>query len=230
MNQQIINDTAFERASLYQHTANALSDFRSNIAPLVFERIASQPEYHSWTLAGFVALLHVSDKVDGIFAKKREKVLSHISPEERTHLLPEDLQEAIKIGGRKDDKADKALSHAIFSGITLRELQNGHTSYASLIGTTDCGMYLRDVGVGIVRDKAEQEGKKPDARTLGKWKQAVLALTSVVAVSPLADPKETNMLRKPGRISVTAGMLGGAILSSISGIDQIRNIKYTTTR
>jgi phosphatidylglycerophosphate synthase len=218
------NHHAFQEAARLQHAANTLCDIRSAIAPVIFGHIATRSNYHSWALAGTVATLHATDKLDGLLAKKRAESLEHIPEDQHKALLPRNLLEAIKIGGRKDDKADKALTHAIFVGISAREFQNGNTTFASIVGATDGGMLLRDFSIGIIRDKAQKRGIKPDARDLGKWKQALLATTSILAVTPLAAPPSKEKSWNANRTIVAAGMIGGLLLSGISAVDQIRSI------
>lgn len=216
-----------EKAAYFQYSADALCDMRSDASSLIAKHIVSNPNYHSWGLAGLITLLHVTDKVDGRFAKYRDAIVKRLAHEQPDELLSKQLADAIANGGRKDDKADKRLNHFVFGAIAAREALNGHSAYASTIGACDATMFARDEFVGAERDKAAESGVKGDARQLGKIKQTMLVVTEVVAVSPLARPKEQgNFLPSMGRFGVMAGMIGGTALSIYSGVDQVRDLHH----
>ena len=219
-----------DRAAFYQYSANALCDMRSSAAPILFERIIGNPDYHSWQLAGMLSALYVTDKIDGLLAKKCTALVTEIPEEQHQEILGNDLLEAIKTGGRKDDLADKKLTHSIFGAMAISEFSNGNIAYSSVIAGADAVMHIRDTYVGKKRDRAAKDGIKSDARNLGKYKQLLLVTASVLAVSPLTrkSKKETDTW-SPGRSLVTANIVGGAIMSIISGVDQVRSLRDKST-
>lgn len=217
--------TLHDQAGYYQYSADALCDMRTAAAPLIAEHITTTPNYHSWMLAGALTLLHITDKVDGRLAKTRDRIITRMVADSPTHTLDQRLVDAIANGGRKDDKADKALTHSVFGAVAIREAANGNTAYAAAIAGSDLTMFARDDYVGKQRDKAATNGIKGDARQLGKIKQTILVITQVAAVSPLARPKEHGEGFSFGRAAVVVGMAGGTALSLYSGFDQITSLR-----
>jgi len=207
----------------YQYTADALCDLRTDVAPLLAQHVIANEEYQSWGMVGLLGTLYATDKLDGYFASKRASLIAQASDTEKSVIeSDEKLMQAIAQGGRKDDKADKTLTHAIFLSIAVRESCNTNVAYGLVVAGSDAIMYGRDKLVGYARDKAEAKGKKGDARKLGKYKQGLLVATALVAVAPINSSKEKT---PAGRKIVAAGMIGGVILSIASGIDQIRSLK-----
>lgn len=210
----------------YQYTADALCEARCDAALPIATYILSHPDYPSWGFVGILSALYITDKIDGQLAKKRDQLLSTMSTSEQNVIMDEQLQTAIKNGGRKDDLADKKLTHSVFGSLAIREILNGNVAYGTIIGGADIAMFARDKYVGKKRDQAAQEGKKGDARNLGKLKQLLLVASSIVAVSPIDSlQKKESKKWTTGRIVVSAGMIGGAIMSGISGYDQVKSLR-----
>jgi phosphatidylglycerophosphate synthase len=207
----------------YQYTADALCELRTSIAPVLAQDIVSHEDYRSWGMVGLLGMLYATDKLDGMLANRRASLMNTADDASKS-LIESDgrLMDAINQGGRKDDKADKALTHAVLLSIATREVLNENIGYGALIAGADAVMYARDVVVGKMRDRAALIGKKGDARKLGKYKQGLLVLTAMTAVAPYT---ETSTKKSVGRTVVKAGLLGGVALSLVSGIDQARNLK-----
>ncbi len=216
--------TAQQQVSFLQNSANGLSDMRSDTAPLIAKHILSKPDYHSWGLAGFVLSTHLTDKVDGRLAGMRKKLMKQLEAIGRP-ITDQAVLDAIAVGGKKDERSDKRVNHSIFGAVAAREMLNGHVAYAGLIGGADTAMYGRDRYVSRKRDEAATNGVNGDARQLGKWKQALLVAAQVVAVSPLARPKNSGEGLRVGRAVAAIGMLGGTAMSLYSGWDQIRHLR-----
>jgi phosphatidylglycerophosphate synthase len=207
----------------YQYTADALCDLRTAIAPAIGKDIVTNEAYRSWGMVGLLGILYATDKLDGFFAHKRAELMDAADDSTKQLVIADThLMEAIAQGGRKDDKADKALTHSIFLSIAARESLNKNIGYAALIAGSDAVMYLRDRVVSNARDKAALLGKKGDARKLGKYKQGILVMTAMAAVAPFP---ESSSKKSFGRRLVKAGILGGAALSVLSGFDQIHSLK-----
>ena len=214
-----------DQVAFYQYSADALCDVRSASAPILFAHIVSSPDYHSSALTSWLGALHVTDKIDGLLAQKRRTLLAAVPEHQLPELLDGDLMTAISEGGRKDDLADKRLTHAIFGSLAVREILNSNRAYGSIIGVCDAVMFARDAYVGKKRDQAKSNGTNADARKLGKYKQLLLVASSVIAVSPSAAPTRGQEKWTVGRTIVAAGMVGGAIMSVISGIDQVKSLR-----
>ena len=216
-----------EQVAYYQYSADALCELRTAIAPAIAQDIVTHKEYRSWRRVGLLGVLYATDKLDGFFASRRADIMKSADSDIRAEIESDvQLVEAIAQGGRKDDKADKALTHSIFLSVAARESLNKNIGYGSLIAGSDAVMYIRDLIVGRARDKASLRGVKGDARRLGKYKQGLLVLTAMTAVAPL--PERTPH-KSVGQTIVKAGILGGVALSLISGIDQIKSLKKTST-
>ena len=207
----------------YQYTADALCELRTAVAPTIAQHIVSQENYQSWGMVGLLGTLYATDKLDGFLASKRANLMQSLDDNSRSILESDStLMDAIAQGGRKDDKADKVLTHAVFLSVAARESLNKNVGFGSLIAGSDAVMYVRDSIVGKARDTAASLGKKGDARKLGKYKQGLLVLTALTAVTPLPENTQHKSFQ---RTLVKAGMLGGVALSIMSGIDQIRSLK-----
>lgn len=214
-----------DQVAFYQYSADALCDARSASAPILFAHIVGSPDYHSKGLTSLLGTLHITDKVDGLLAQRRRTLLATVPEHQLPELLDDDLMTAISEGGRKDDLADKRLTHAIFGSLAVREILNGNKAYGSIIGVSDAVMFARDAYVGKKRDQAKSNGANADARKLGKYKQLLLVASSVIAVSPSAAPTRGQEKWTIGRALVATGMVGGAIMSVISGIDQVKSLR-----
>jgi len=207
----------------YQYAADALCDLRTSIAPVLAKEILQGSHYQSWGMVGLLGTLYATDKVDGYLAGRRA-ALVRSADEPTKQLIASDshLSDAIAQGGRKDERADKVLTHTIFFCIAAREALNKNITYGALIGGSDTIMFVRDRLVGKARDRAVTIGKKGDARKLGKYKQGLLVMTAMAAVAPL---KESNFQKSVSRSIVCTGMIGGVALSIMSGIDQMRHLR-----
>jgi phosphatidylglycerophosphate synthase len=207
----------------YQYAADALCDLRTSIAPILAKRIIEEPHYQSWGMVGLLGTLYATDKLDGYLASRRAALVQS-ADEPTRQLITSDIQlsDAIAQGGRKDERADKVLTHTIFLSLAAREALNKNIPYGALIGGSDAVMFVRDRIVGKARDRAVTIGKKGDARKLGKYKQGLLVVTAMAAVAPL---QESNFQKSVSRSIVSAGMIGGVALSIMSGIDQVRHLR-----
>jgi phosphatidylglycerophosphate synthase len=174
-------------------------------------------------MVGLLGTLYATDKLDGYLASRRAALVQS-ADEPTRQLITSDIQlsDAIAQGGRKDERADKVLTHTIFLSLAAREALNKNISYGALIGGSDAVMFVRDRIVGKARDRAVTIGKKGDARKLGKYKQGLLVVTAMAAVAPL---QESNFQKSVSRSIVSAGMIGGVALSIMSGIDQVRHLR-----
>lgn len=214
-----------QEVSYLQESANALCDMRANAAaPLIAEHILANPDYYSWGLAGLLAAVHLTDKADGRLAGMRKRLMQRLEAS-GTPITDPSILNAISIGGPKDEQSDKKMNHSVSGAIAARETLNGKYAYAGLIGGSDLIMYGRDRIVSGERERAAVNGINGDARKLGKWKQAALVVTQVIAVSPLARPKEKGEGLSFGRVAVVTGMLGGTAMSIYSGVDQVHNLR-----
>ena len=222
--QNIENCELKEQVAQYQYAADALCDLRTDVAPLIAQHIVRHEKYQSWGMVTVLGALYATDKLDGYLASKRAHLMKEATEMELQSIdADRRLVQSIQEGGRKDDKADKVLTHSIFLSIAARESLNKNLKQGILIASSDAVMYCRDKIVGKARDKAALEGKKGDARKLGKYKQGLLVLTAMAAVTPCEQ-------RSVGRKIVAAGIIGGVALSILSGIDQVKSLQSTNVK
>ena len=215
------------RAYRYQQAANALTEVRSRAADPLASYILTTPNYRSWGLAGVVGALKVTDKVDGLFAKRRAKLLESLASEDGTsyEIKNQKLVEAIEWGGINDPKADKKLNHAIFGSIAVRDALNHDWESAVTTVVADGIITIRDKWTDYERSLAALRGHNGHSRFPGQVKELLIDLTSVAAVSPLAERGPEGQDLTAGRVAVCA-LYGASTASAIgSGIGQVIHMR-----
>lgn len=147
-----------KKKTLLRGVANTLPVVRAVAAPVIAEKIrTTKPEDRTWKLAAAVALIAVTDFIDGKIARK-------IGP--------------TKLGGWLDQTADKLFILPSLKALgDTGEISKNHF-YIKV---------ARDVGMTATRAVAEHYGHNTDAQKLGKYKAATEMATQLVAVSPLSQ-------------------------------------------
>lgn len=155
----------------FQRAADYLCEKRPHQADKIAEEILTKQNYHSWKLAGKVAMYATLDLVDGKFARWAARL---------------EKRDTTFEGARADDLADKKWTHKILGAIASRALMDGEVAYGGFLAYKKKKVQERDEKVGEKRDEAQALGIDPRAKSSGKDKTLKQNETLIFMVSPLA--------------------------------------------
>jgi hypothetical protein len=185
-----------------QKTADFLCDTRPLQGVIIAKEIIDNPDYHSWKLAGKVAVIGALDKVDGSLSRWAAKRLG---------------VETTSNGAEKDQINDKRWAHIMFGALATRAFMNDDYSFGKFMLANQAAVAARDVAVTRKRKEAEVLGVDAKAQKLGKYKTGLQNLTFTIATSPIA---KTRL----GKKALYALQTAGTGLSVGSGISLIRSL------
>lgn len=182
-------------------------------APILAGYILATPDYRSPKLASLIAGLYMTDKVDGIMARKAANILG---------------EETTRASAELDQKADKILTTSLFASIVTREYLNGNNSYAKSLAVNLTIDGLRNIIVNRSRRNAP-EGVDIAAQEAGKYKQMCFVLGVISATIPITIPHQeiTDQL-DPGESLVLDIVDCATTLSVVSGAQLIQSIHQQT--
>lgn len=166
-------------ASSAQFSADVLCDTRPSQARVVAGEIINNSDYHSWKLAGKIALIGTLDKVDGMLSRWAAKRLG---------------VETTPDGAEKDQLNDKKWTYTMLGALASRAFMDGDVKYGSFLMAQETAIRTRDQLVNEKRREAEEQGLDAKAQWPGKIKTFAQNLTFTVATSPFARKKHGRKL------------------------------------
>lgn len=197
-----------------RRAADGLCRGRILAAPILAGYILAKPDYKSPKLAGLVAGLYMTDKIDGIMARKAAKILD---------------EPTTRASAELDQKADKILTTGLFSAIIGRECLNGNKAYARSLATDIAIDGVRNIIVNKARENAP-EGVNVAAQESGKYKQMLFVFGAVSAASSLTSttPSEIAGQLNASESAVLDIMDNATRLSLVSGAQMLQSIHQQT--
>lgn len=194
-------------ADTYQKAANSLSWLRVAAAPIIAERIlTSENSYRGWLMAGGIAVLGATDKVDGWLGRKAAKLRFGL---ENTR------------GAWLDQLSDKVFVHGILGSLAVKEAIDGNKGLAAVYGINQAVILARDMWVTNVRSEASRQDIDIKARSLGKLKTAAQIATLSAITAPIFDSHEAGSLAiQAGAVTATTAL---AIASGVSLARELHN-------
>lgn len=200
-----ITSRSEQLANRYQRGANALSWLRIAAAPVLAERIiSSENSYRSWALAGSIAVLGATDKLDGWMGRKSSRLLDGLGNVR---------------GAWLDQLSDKVFVHGVLGSLVVKEAVHGSKTLAAVYGVNQAAIIARDIWVTGARSDAANNDIDVKARPLGKLKTAAQLATMAVITTPIFN-SEDNL----NQLVQSAAVSGTTALAIASGISLVRDI------